>query len=109
MCASLSFRCSASSRVVAAPISTSPPPDGYLVSACIEMSTLKPSPSSKALNAMPALQVLSIAIVTPFERATRTRPGRSGNSIVTEPGASSHSSFVAGVIIAASAAASIGS
>jgi len=34
---------------------------------------------------------------------------RSGNSIVTEPGASSHTSFVAGVMAAASEAGFIGS
>ena len=42
-------------------------------------------------------------------RAARTRFGRSGNSIVTEPGASSHTRRVAGVTIAASALASSGS
>ena len=42
-------------------------------------------------------------------RAARTSAGTSGNSIVTEPGASSHTSFVAGVSIVASAAGSAGS
>ena len=45
----------------------------------------------------------------PVERAAATRRGRSGNSIVTEPGGSTHTSFVAGVSIAASACGSIGS
>ena len=112
MCASLSCRCSASSRVTSEPISTSPPPEGYLVSACITMSAPSDSPappSSKPLKASPAPQVLSSALVTPRSRQTRSRPRRSGNSIVTEPGGSIQTSFVAGPIIAPSAAASIGS
>jgi hypothetical protein len=44
MWVSLMRSCSASSRVTTEPISTSPPPEGYLVSACITMSM----PRSKA-------------------------------------------------------------
>ena len=42
---------------------------------------------------------------TPRARAARTSARRSGNSIVTEPGASSQTSFVAGAIIAPASAA----
>ena len=105
MCVSLMRSCSVSSRVQTEPISTSPPPEGYLVSACITTS----APSANASKAMPAPQVLSMADVMPWSRHTRSKPTRSGNSIVTEPAASTHTSFVCGPTIAASAAASIGS
>ena len=66
MCVALSLRCSAGSRVVTEPISTSPPPEGNLVSACIDDvgadQASSPSPIAKALNAKPAPQVLSIAL-----------------------------------------------
>ena len=110
MWVSLILRCSASSRVVMLPMSTSPPPLAYLVSAWAEMSTPRPAPSrSNALKASPAPQVLSSALTTPRSRHSRTCAIRSGNSIVTEPAASSHTSFVFGVMRAARSATSIGS
>ena len=68
----------------------------------MQMSTPCPPGRSKALNAMPAPQVLSSALVTPRDRATATSAARSGNSIVIEPGASSHTSRVRSVIASAS-------
>jgi len=109
MWVNLSLRCSASSRVVTEPMSTSPPPEGYLVSACMQMSTPCPPAKSKASKATPAPQVLSSAVSTLRSRAMRSSAGRFGNSIVTEPGASSHTSFVAELIAADSEAGSIGS
>ena len=87
-----SFR--AASRVTRAPIRTSEPPDWYLVSACITMST----PMSKPRSASPADQVLSSATSTPRARAALQIAGRSGTSIDTEPGASVQISFVFGWI-----------
>jgi hypothetical protein len=81
--------CSASSRVMTLPISTSPPPLGYLVSACTEISTpnagLAPGTRSNGANARPAPQVLSSAVTTPRALHRRTSSARSGNSSVTEP------------------------
>src|SRR6218665_1155169 len=110
---SLIFMCSSGSRVITLPISTSPLPLGNLVSAWAEMSTPRlrlPSPvRSNGANAKPAPQVLSRAVITPRARQMRTCPHRSGNSMVTEPGASSHTSRVAGVMRAAKSAVSSGS
>ena len=94
MCAISSFSLSARSRVTTEPINTSPPPDGYLVSACMHRSTPRPSPRSNGRNAMPAPQVLSNATQVPRCRAVRTSARKSGNSIVIEPGASIHTSRV---------------
>jgi hypothetical protein len=105
-------RCRLSSRVVTEPISTSAPPEGYLVSACTEMSTLHASslsPMAKGSKARPAPQVLSSATTAPWPRAMAISAGKSGNSIVTEPGASSQTSRVDGVMAAVSDAGSIGS
>jgi hypothetical protein len=87
-------RCRPRSRVITAPISTSEPPDWYLVSACMTMST----PWSKPRSARPADQVLSSATSTPFSFAALQIAGRSGTSIDTEPGASVQISFVFGWI-----------
>jgi hypothetical protein len=65
MCAIEAVVSSARSRVITAPISTSEPPDWYLVSACMTMST----PWSKPRSARPADQVLSSATSTPFSFA----------------------------------------
>ena len=98
---------SAESRVVTEPISTSPPPEGYLVNACTDTST----PSRNGSNARPAPQVLSSATTASGadRRTVSTSAATSGNSIVIEPGASIHTSFVAGPMAAASDAGSIGS
>ena len=107
MCVAFRRRCRAWSRVVTEPISTSPPPEGNLVKRVHadvhRQDSASPGSSAKALKAMPAPQVLSSAVSTPLARAVRTSAGRSGNSIVIEPAASSHTSRVAGPIIAASA------
>lgn len=103
--ASLSFACSSPSAVIVAPISTSLPPDWYLVSACTEMST----PCSNGLNARPAEYVLSIAVTMPRARATAVIARTSGTSIVTEPGASSQTMRVFGWIRSAMPAPIIGS
>ena len=113
---SLICRCKAASRVMTLPISTSPPPLGYLVSAWALMSTARlpsppaPSPNkSNALNARPAPQVLSKAHKTPRSRQRRTISGKSGNSMLTEPGASSHTIRVLAVIWRDRSSGSIGS
>jgi hypothetical protein len=49
---------------------------------------------SKPLNARPAPQVLSSAVVTPRARQAASVPSRSGNSSVIEPAASSQTSLV---------------
>ncbi|MCY1238319.1 hypothetical protein D9M72_510490 [compost metagenome] len=58
---------------------------------------------------MPADQVLSIAVSTPRALAAATMASLSGTSMVTEPGDSIQTRRVFGRIIAATAAASIGS
>src|SRR3989344_5692682 len=70
MWVSLIFMCRPGSRVMTLPISTSPPPLGYLVSAWAEISTPRlPSPvRSNGANARPAPQVLSSAVFTPCAR-----------------------------------------
>ena len=93
------------------PISTSPPPLGYLVSACMDTST----PKSNGLKATPAPHVLSSAVMMlrPAPNAalpslalatTCVKAGRSGNSRVTEPGASNQTKRVLGVMRAAKSA-----
>ena len=106
MWVSLSARCSRSSRVTTLPISTSPPPLGYLVSAWTEMSTPCPVPlKSKGAKARPAPQVLSSAVMhAPRARQAPTSAGRSGNSIVTEPAASTQTSLVRSDSLAARSA-----
>ena len=57
--------------VMMLPISTSPPPLGYLVSACADTSTPRLPPSASRSNgwkARPAPQVLSSTVVTPRAR-----------------------------------------
>ena len=105
MCVNLMRPCNAGSRVTTLPINTSPPPLAYLVSACVTTSM----PCSNPRSAMPAPQVLSSAVVMPRALAAAARPARSGNSIVTEPAASSHTSWVCGLSIAANAAVFMGS
>ncbi len=109
MCANNTFSCSAVSRVTTEPINTSAPPEAYLVNACIDRSTAAPSPRLNALSATPAPHVLSSALSTSRWRAARARARRSGNSIVIEPGASSHTSLVRSPISALNAATFIGS
>ena len=107
---SLSLRCRAASRVTTLPMSTSPPPLGYLVSACTEMSTASPRPSKlKGLKARPAPQVLSSALSTPSSRHRRACASKSGNSSVTEPAASSQTRRVRGVTRSAKSAGFMGS
>ena len=107
-----SWRCRLASRVTTEPMSTSPPPLGYLVMACMEIST----PRLNGAKATPAPQVLSSAVMmrrAPSARCwlaactTATSAGMSGYSSVTEPGASSHTSRVAGVMQRARSAGSM--
>ncbi|MDT4844993.1 hypothetical protein FQZ97_789650 [compost metagenome] len=65
------------------------------MSACTDTSTPCPVPlKSKGAKARPAPQVLSSAVITPRSRQISASAGRLGNSIVTEPAASSHTSRV---------------
>ena len=66
------------------------------------MSAPNPFPSkSKGLNAKPAPQVLSNAVKMPFDLQILSNAGKSGNSMVMEPGASSHTNLVLGDILSA--------
>ena len=88
-------------------------PANHLVSDWIDTSAPDRSPCaprSKGSKARPAPQVLSSATATPGrDRALRSKAGRSGNSMVTEPGGSSHTRRVAADIAPASESGSLGS
>ena len=86
-----------SSRVVTDPISTSAPPDAYLVSACTEMSTAIVSPPAADREGVEGDSGAPGVVERGRHAAPardETSAARSGNSIVTDPGASSQTSFV---------------
>ena len=83
----LQRRCSASSRVVTEPISTSPPPDGVLGQ---RLHRRCPRPGRRRARTdrrrRPRPRCCPAPSVTPRAARRAHEAGRSGNSIVTEPG-----------------------